>query len=600
MLYNQNEFIRNIVIDNFYKDSKQPVKLLEYTAEINTYISNIESQIKKTYITGPDMNALLYLLRTLLLSSTEHKLDIVSPNSDIKKWLTKLYKLSVESTHAWIYVGNILQTSFEIIIKTTKENSTSENLSLLTEFAIANIGINKLRYIIPTFMYTFDIFSCNPPVKDTGELNIESMCRKSDQKKALYIMCEKVDGQTMKQLIANGIEFKDWLFVFLQILLSLEIAQSKLSFTHFDLHTGNVIIQTNKTISYNVNINDTTYSIKNSNLTPVIIDFGLSTLKLYGKTVGSREYPEFGMLNFMVPGYDMYKFLCFSANNALFFGDDTLFNQLVEIFNFYGDNDTLNISKTKSKGIAQTIKGFCKEGSYTNIAKYTPLMLFDWLYSNYGHLIPDDKRNILQTPRYNYLYISYSNYLKDYNDFFGEVATGVQDTMQLIESCIGNKSYILSVYNISILEKLNKQLTSEKLQRYINTKRDMIENNIVKSLFIEKDRETLEKVFSVKVPKQRDLDDIIGKVLMINIRHNNSRDKVESTHKLLFLTQYQKELEFYLQIYYTILEVNLEEIFKSWLDRFLTSNILGFYTKNNLSVTSAIRWCATIKESIKE
>ena len=599
MIYNQDEFIRNIVIDNFHKDNKQPLNLLEYTREINTYISNIAKELKKTYVSGPDMNALLYLLRTLLLSSTENKLDIVSPNSDIKNWLTSLYKLPVKSQNAWVYVANILHTSFQIIIKTTKLNSTSENVSLLKEFAISNIGINKLRYIIPTFMYTFDIFSCNPPSKSTGNLKIESMCKKS-KNKSLYIMCEKVDGQTMRQLIRGDIEFKDWLFIFLQILLSLEIAQSKLSFTHFDLHTNNTIIQTNKTISYNVNINDTTYCVKNSNLTPVIIDFGLSTVKIEGKTVGSRDFPEFGMIDFMVPGYDMYKFLCFSANDAKFYGNISLFNQLTDIFSFYGNDDTLNISKTKAKGISKTIKEFCREGSYTNIAKYTPLMFFDWLFTNYGHLIPSDKRNILKKPRYNFLNISYSNYLKDYNDFFGEVETGVHGAIELIESCITNKSYILSMYNISILEKLNEQLISEKLQKYIVSKRDIVENKVIKSLFIEKDTETLEKVFTLKVPNQIDLNYAIDEVLSINIRHNNSSDKVDSTNKLFLLTQYQKEMDFYLQFYYTIIELDLEFFFKFWLDRFLSSEILGFYTKNNLKVINALRWATTIRESIKE
>lgn len=599
MIYNQDEFIRNIVIDNFHKDNKQPLNLLEYTREINTYISNIAKELKKTYVTGPDMNALLYLLRTLLLSSTENKLDIVSPNSGIKNWLTSLDKLPVKSQNAWVYVANILHTSFQIIIKTTKLNNTSENVSLLKEFAISNIGINKLRYIIPTFMYTFDIFSCNPPSKSTGNLKIESMCKKS-KNKSFYIMCEKVDGQTMRQLIRGDIEFKDWLFIFLQILLSLEIAQSKLSFTHFDLHTNNTIIQTNKTISYNVNINDTTYCVKNSNLTPVIIDFGLSTVKIEGKTVGSRDFPEFGMVDFMVPGYDMYKFLCFSANDAKFYGNISLFNQLTDIFSFYGKDDTLNISKTKAKGISKTIKEFCKEGSYTNIAKYTPLMFFDWLFTNYGHLIPSDKRNILKKPRYNFLNISYSNYLKDYNDFFGEVETGVHDATELIESCITNKSYILSMYNISILEKLNEQLISEKLQKYIVSKRDIVENKVIKSLFIEKDTETLEKVFTLKVPNQIDLNYAIDEVLSINIRHNNSSDKVDSTNKLFLLTQYQKEMDFYLQFYYTIIELDLEFFFKFWLDRFLSSEILGFYTKNNLKVINALRWATTIRESIKE
>lgn len=600
MLYNQDKFIEKLVIDNFHKDIKQPPNLLEYTKKINGYISNITKELKKTYISGPDMNAILYLLRTLLLSSTDIKKDIASPSSNIKKWITSLNKLPVKSVGGWVYIATIFHTSFEIVIKTPKVNSTFERTSLLREYAIANIGINRLRYNIPTFIYTFDIFTCNPPDKHTGELKIENMCLKSKQTKSLYIMCEKVEGKTMRELIKTGITFEDWLFVFLQVLLSLEIAQRKLNFTHFDLHTGNTIIQTNKKISYSINIDATTYSIKNSNLTPVIIDFGHSTVKLDGKTVGASEFPEYGMVDFMVPGYDMYKFLCFSANDAKFYKNNTLFNQLVELFNFYGTDDSLNISKTKEKGIQTTIKEFCREGSYTNVAKYTPLMFFDWISKNYGYLIPYKSRNILEIPRNNFLNISYSNYLKDYNDFFGEIEIGVQDAIRLIERCITTKSYILSIYNISILEKLNTHLKSEKLKRYIKSKKDIIENKAVKKIFIDKDIEIIERVFNISIPNQKEIDDAISEVLRINIRHNNPKDKVNSTDKLLLLTQYEKELGFYLQIYYTILEINLKILFKSWLDRFLSSDIFIFYKKNNLKVKHALRWSTTVLESINK
>ena len=189
---------------------------------------------------------------------------------------------------------------------------------------------------------------------------------------------------------------------------------------------------------------------------------------------------------------------------------------------------------------------------------------------------------------------------KDYNDFFGEIEIGVQDAIRLIERCITTKSYILSIYNISILEKLNTQLKSEKLKRYIKSKKDIIENKAVKKIFIDKDIEIIERVFNISIPNQKEIDDAISEVLRINIRHNNPKDKVNSTDKLLLLTQYEKELSFYLQIYYTILEINLKILFKSWIDRFLSSDIFIFYKKNNLKVKHALRWSTTVLESINK
>jgi hypothetical protein len=603
MLFNQDIFIRNVVNNNNYRtDRKQPTNLLKYKDKISKYISSISKELNKKHISGPDMKALLYLIRTLLLSSTENKSDnlLILPNSSINNWLTSLNKLPVKSVGGWVYIANIFNTSFEIIIKTPKDAIT-DLPDILREYAIANIEINKLRYIIPTFMYTFDFFMCNPPDEDTGFLNIDDICDDSKTPKSIYIMTEKIEGDTISDLIKNNkVDFNSWLFIFLQILLSLEISQRQLEFTHFDLHNGNVIVQTSKTISYDVNIDESMYSIENSNLSPVIIDFGLSTVNLKGKTVGSTDFPQYGMLNFMVQGFDMYKFLCFSADNAYRAKNMALFNSIIDIFNFYDKDDTLNIVKTKENGIRKTLKTYCMEGSYTNIAKYTPLMLFHWVYNKYRNSNPYIRNNINILNRTNFVNISYSNYLKDYNDFFGEISTGVEEATKLIEKCIKNKSYILSKYNINVLSKLNIQLKSSKLQGYIKSKEDIIQNKDIKSIFIKKDKETLENVFNIKIPNQAELDIVLNECLSINIRHNNSKDKYDIYEKLNLLTQYKTDMELYLQLYYTIIELKLEDKFKTWLNKFVKSDIFSFYNKNNVKVLQSKRWSITLFKSIKE
>lgn len=603
MLFNQDMFIRDVINNNNYQvDKEQPVNLLKYKDKISNYINDIAKELDKKYISGPDMKAILYLIRTLLLSSTEKdsKDTVILPNPAISNWLTSLNKLPVNSVGGWVYNANIFNTSFEIIIKTPKD-PVADLSSILREYAIANIEINKLRYIIPTFMYTFDFFMCNPPDKNTGLLNINDMCNDSSKTKSVYIITEKIEGYTINDLIKNNkVDFNDWLFIFLQILLSLEIAQRKLEFTHFDLHTGNVIVQTTKNISYDINIDQNRYSIQNSKLSPVIIDFGLSTVKLNGKTVGSKDFPHYGMLNFMVQGFDMYKFLCFSANNAYRARNMTLFNSIIDIFKFYGDSDTLNIVKTKENGIKKTIGAYCKEGSYTDIAKYTPLMLFQWIYSNYKDSNPYITININILGRNNFVNISYSNYLKEYNDFFDETTTGIKEAIKLVEKCIKNKSYILSKYNINVLSKLNDQLKSSKLQEYIKSQKDIIKNTEIKNIFIKKDKESLENAFNIPIPTQDELDGVINKCLSTNIRHNNSKDKYDIHEKVNSVTQYTTDMELYLQLYYTIIEVKLQEEFKTWIFKFTNSDIFSFYNKNFVKVYRLKRWSITLLKSIKK
>lgn len=603
MLFNQDIFIRDVVNNNSYQvDNEQPVNLLKYKDKISNYINDIAKELDKKYISGPDMKALLYLIRTLLLSSTKKDSNqlLILPKPNISNWLTSLNKLPVNSVGGWVYTANIFNTSFEIIIKTPKD-PIDDLSSILREYAIANIEINKLRYIIPTFMYTFDFFMCNPPDKDTGLLNINDMCDDSSGTKSVYIITEKIEGDTVSNLIKNSkLNFNDWLFIFLQILISLEIAQRNLEFTHFDLHTGNVIVQTTKNISYDINIDQNKYSIQNSKLTPTIIDFGLSTIKLNGKTVGSNDFPQYGMLNFMVQGFDMYKFLCFSANNAYKAGNMNLFNSIIDMFKFYGDADTLDIVKTKENGIQKSLKSYCKEGSYTDIAKYTPLLFFRWIYSNYKDSNPYIINNINILDRNNFVNISYSNYLKEYNDFFGEISTGVKEAINLIEKCIKNKSYILSIYNINVLSKINEKLKSSKLQSYIKSQKDIIKNTEIKNTFIKKDKDKLKNVFNITIPTQDELNGVINKCLSTNIRHNNSKDKYDIHEKVNSVTQYATDIELYLQLYYTIIEVKLEKEFKTWIFKFTNSDIFNFYTKNVVKVPWLKRWSITLFKSIKE
>lgn len=270
------------------------------------------------------------------------------------------------------------------------------------------------------------------------------------------------------------------------------------------------------------------------------------------------------------------------------------------MFKFYGDADTLDIVKTKENGIQKSLKSYCKEGSYTDIAKYTPLLFFRWIYSNYKDSNPYIINNINILDRNNFVNISYSNYLKEYNDFFGEISTGVKEAINLIEKCIKNKSYILSIYNINVLSKINEKLKSSKLQSYIKSQKDIIKNTEIKNTFIKKDKDKLKNVFNITIPTQDELNGVINKCLSTNIRHNNSKDKYDIHEKVNSVTQYATDIELYLQLYYTIIEVKLEKEFKTWIFKFTNSDIFNFYTKNVVKVPWLKRWSITLFKSIKE
>jgi hypothetical protein len=59
-------------------------------------------------------------------------------------------------------------------------------------------------------------------------------------------------------------------------------------------------------------------------------------------------------------------------------------------------------------------------------------MFFNWIYTNYSFLLP----NIQTSQRENFMFLSYTSYIDQYNYFFAHYETGINDTITLIEKCL--------------------------------------------------------------------------------------------------------------------------------------------------------------------
>ena len=74
------------------------------------------------------------------------------------------------------------------------------------------------------------------------------------------------------------------------------------------------------------------------------------------------------------------------------------------------------------------------------------------------------------------------------------------------------------------------------------------------------------------------------------------KDAIEKLNKVLL---YEDKLKIYMQFYFTILELNLQDEFGDWLNRFEQSDIYYFYTKNILKNEQSRRWAKTLIFSSK-
>ena len=191
-------------------------------------------------------------------------------NIKMNKWLANLETFGAISKQGDVYKGFFLGK--EVVLKRPKKSFFLENT--LKDYFNGIRCINNLRMECPMFAYTLGILTISKPEKEGGIDEI-------------WLATEYIKGKTLKEILRKGINgnelsFKDFLDIFAQILVALEIGQQKHKFCHYDLHTDNVIVApiTEANGGANSYICHTfIYDIKiKPKYMPVLIDYGMSSI----------------------------------------------------------------------------------------------------------------------------------------------------------------------------------------------------------------------------------------------------------------------------------------------------------------------------------
>jgi hypothetical protein len=584
---------RTFILENLNSDSENE-KLNKKQKNYNsTQISSRISMIlNQSYPTGSDMQAVFYLIDALFLSNSSKKIrekGLYNLTKNIKDCVKKMEHLPVKSKEGFIYITHFFSSNIQVIIKVPQTLQGIE--SKVREYFIGIKAINNLRYITPSFVYTLGAFLCPKPSK-TGEISCNDSC-----KNTAFVFYEKILGESVQTLLKNDrLDFTQFLVILFQLLLGLEVAQREVRFTHFDMHTDNVMVKVGTGDSTSViQLDMFTYIINKPEFIPVVIDFGASTAYIEGKYIGSYDYISYGMLNFMIPGYDMYKFMIYCARKS---ENRELKSSIMDIFSFYGDDDPYFIVDNE-KGIDSAANNYCKDLTFSRAANRTPLMLIEWLLKKYPQEL---KSKVIVKKRKSYIPIQCSKIIKEFEDIFSwtrinDGKDNPNDAIKMVNKCIMSKSsYIMAMYGVKILEKYNECLECKKLKAKIDTLRGMILTS--KDILINSDMVILKKVFTIQTPKQEDLDLCIEKVLKLTIRHLKPKEKESAVKNLHQILIYQDILKPYLQFYFTILELDSVDILTEWVDKFKSSHIYRFHLKNVLQNERAIRWGQSLMASI--
>jgi len=212
----------------------------------------------------------------------------------------------------------------------------------LAHEAIVGMGaLNKIRDKVPNFMHTYGAFMCSMPIFDENG-KIFSMCA-TKENPVTYLVVENIQNGIQLHEVIKTLSESEFLQVYLQILNALSVAYKDFDFTHYDLHSSNVMIQV---LPYYISIplyfpNGDVGYIKTKHLAR-IIDYGFSHVYLENVHFGKYGLEQYGINpTSSFPMHDAYKLLLYCAVGA----KEEVFNSIDKIYSFFGGNVRERISK---------------------------------------------------------------------------------------------------------------------------------------------------------------------------------------------------------------------------------------------------------------
>ena len=171
-----------------------------------------------------------------------------------------------------------------IIVKSA--NREDQNVDLIHEYVVGSV-LNELRSQIPNFSMMLGVVSCGANYNNGNGIALQ--CLSQDQQ-FYSIVYEKSNGMTMSQWLNNDIHFDYILDVLVQLFLALQMAWQKCKFTHYDLHTENVLVEElNDYIVIKYVINGQDYYLKTKYIVH-IIDYGLSRIEWQGHNLANYAF----------------------------------------------------------------------------------------------------------------------------------------------------------------------------------------------------------------------------------------------------------------------------------------------------------------------
>ena len=195
-------------------------------------------------------------------------------SASLSKLITSIKAISVSSAEGNVLLGGYQHIDKMVVIKYSKDGNTS---NVLHEY-IMGLILNTIRTNVPHFMYTYSYFVCNEKI-DVQRGDSVMLCGGSTN--SGHLTLEYVDGNKLGDLLPS-LSIQEMGKLYLNIMLSMHIANTKVKFCHYDLHAENILVRTeDRPVTQSYDIDGKIINV-NSRYFPTIIDYGFARAEFNG------------------------------------------------------------------------------------------------------------------------------------------------------------------------------------------------------------------------------------------------------------------------------------------------------------------------------
>jgi hypothetical protein len=296
--------------DERIKQEIESIKSFHFCEEselqyLSKYIHSLQADKLANLLTHDFYNIEVLRYTTCIANSLYYQKEGVTRIDPMKRlnFTLRSIKAISRETSSQVYVANYLNSKLSFIIK--------ENIGDVNNFAhegIVGLAVNELRNYCPNLMYTYGYYDN----VDYIELPDKEVLSAAANKLNKHLLVENISNAVPLSFFALNCNIDTFKNCFMQIVYALEIAQFKIDFTHYDLHSNNILVNKKFTTPHKYSYMRPNGKIRNVPIDYLsnIIDYGFSHVVYKNVSYGIIGFTDYNIFNKLNRYYDIFKLIC--------------------------------------------------------------------------------------------------------------------------------------------------------------------------------------------------------------------------------------------------------------------------------------------------